>query len=126
MKGYLYIIILFTIFLASCSKELTEEDLIGGKWVANSGYSDGEATGEPRCSPFEEGIEFKDEDIVYVDSYEKNFEYQLQEKDSGSVINFYDTNTYLSFHITMIDDDEMDFIGEGDIQDGESCYFERE
>lgn len=60
-----------------------------------------------------------------MDSHEKDFQYQIQEKDSGRIINFYDTNTYLSFSITMLDDDEMGLIGEGDIQAEESCYLKR-
>ncbi|HLR52658.1 MAG TPA: hypothetical protein VK072_07285 [Candidatus Avamphibacillus sp.] len=121
-----YLLILFIIFLAACSEDVTEDYLIGGHWVGTAGYEDEEIEGESQCPPLDEGMEFKDEDTVYIDAYERDFEYWLLENDDRLIIEFYDKNISLrSYYITRISDDEMGFIGIGDIQNGESCYLER-
>lgn len=120
------LLIFFIIFLTGCSKDVTEDYLIGGNWVGTAGYEDEKIEGDPYCDLFDEGIEFKNENIVYVDAYERDFKYRLRKNDAGFVIEFYDPNRDLfSYHITRISDDEMGFIGIGDIQDGESCYLQR-
>ncbi|MBT2215536.1 hypothetical protein F3157_10215 [Virgibacillus dakarensis] len=120
------LLIFFIILLAGCSEDVTKDYLIGGHWVGTAGYEDEEIGGEPYCSPFDKGMEFKDEDTVYIDAYERDFEYKLEESDNGLVIEFYDPDkSLLSYYLTKISEDEMGFIGVGDFQDGESCYLER-
>lgn len=52
------------LILIGCAEEVAEEDIIGGNWIATAGLQDGDAVGEPNCHPFEEGIEFTNEDAV--------------------------------------------------------------
>jgi len=106
-----YLLILFIIFLAACSEDVTEDYLIGGHWVGTAGYEDEEIEGESQCPPLDEGMEFKDEDTVYIDAYDRDFEYWLLENDDRLIIEFYDKNISLrSYYITRISDDEMGFI----------------
>lgn len=89
-----YIFIFLLIFLTACSKEVTEEDLIGGTWEATSGFEDGEAKGEPYCNPFEKGLEFKDGDTVYVNDLDQDFDYWIEENEGDYIINFSHAHTY--------------------------------
>ncbi|WP_461183142.1 hypothetical protein, partial [Virgibacillus kimchii] len=77
--------LLFTI-LIGCSANVTKEDLIGGYWVATAGYQDGEPVGESYCFPsVDYGLEFKDEETVYVEAYESDFAYWLEENDGMKI-----------------------------------------
>ncbi|WP_461183767.1 hypothetical protein [Virgibacillus kimchii] len=107
---------------------MTEKDLIDGYWKGTAGYEEGEAVGEPNCMPFDDGIEFKDEETVYVEAYETDFSYWLEENSDGIEIHFRgeELGIYLSFYIDKINEDEVGLLGKGDIQSEESCYLERE
>lgn len=129
------ILLFFPIFLilAGCTSKVSEEDLIGDTWKATAGYEDGEKKGGPDCYPFEEGMEFKDDDIVYIEAYERDFQYELY-KDGAKIV-FFDTgpnkdakdtvsNAEFSYDIQKIDDDEITLEGRATYE-GYSCYFER-
>ncbi len=90
MRKYslLFVISILLIILGGCNKLVTTDDLIGGKWVPKSGYKDGETSGDPVCPPYDKGLEFKDEETVYVESGDKDFRYGLRESDDGMIINF--------------------------------------
>lgn len=127
MNKVRYLLPLLFIFLIGCSAEITEEDLIGGYWIGTAGYKDGEPEGDPYCLPFIiEGLEFKDESTVYAEDYDRDFEYWLEDSKNGTVINFRGKNHYVSYYIDMIDEDEIGLTGEGEIQQKESCYLERQ
>src|SRR5690625_1206469 len=114
------------IILGGCNKLLTTDDLIGDRWVPKSGYKDGEASGEPVCPPFDKGLEFKDEETVYVESREKDFRYSLTEASYGMDINFFNPNgEWDFFEIIIENEDNLALIGSG-ASESFSCYFERE
>lgn len=77
----LFIPILFILILMGCSQKMTEEVISDGTWIATSGYEKGEEKGDPDCYPFEEGIQFIDEDTVFVETSGKDIEYLFYEKD---------------------------------------------
>lgn len=119
------LLIFFICLLIGCSKDVTEDYLVDGHWVGTAGYEDEEIGGDPTCPPFQEGMKFKNENTVYVDAYEEDFEYRLREADVGYEIELYNTNGVIYFYyIKMISDDEMGLIGQG-IQEEESCYLVR-
>lgn len=121
-----FVISILSIILAGCNELVTTEDLIGGKWVPKSGYNDGEATGEALCPPFDKGIEFKDEETVYVESGDKDFRYSLRESDDGMEISLYNPNGELDiFKIIIENENNLALTGFGDSK-SYNCYFERE
>ena len=114
------------IILGGCNKLLTTDDLIGDRWVPKSGYKDGKPSGDPVCPPFDKGLEFKDEETVYVESREKDFRYSLTEASYGMDINFFNPNgEWDFFEIIIENEDNLALIGSG-ASESFSCYFERE
>ncbi|AST96066.1 hypothetical protein [Shouchella clausii] len=79
MKKLIYCLSL--LILVGC-RTITEEDLIGGTWVATSGYVDGEATGEPDCGQFALGMRFVDEKTLFAGEpgEEEAFEYEIRDE----------------------------------------------
>lgn len=124
----IYILILLLIFLTACTEELTEKDLIGGIWVAKAGYKDEEAKGEPNCHPFEEGIEFKNDDTVYNGSTDRDFEYLLYEDEGDSILHFEDSYPgQYNYQIKKLGEDEIALEGlDYSTSKGNSCSLERE
>jgi len=125
MKRFYILIFLLFILTACGDEEVTHKDLIGGTWVATAGYEDGEAKGEPNCYPFEEGSEFEDENTVYNTSYERKFDYNINEFDGGLMIEFEGPILY-SYQIKKISENEIIIKGlkSGSFED-HSCYLER-
>jgi len=117
---------LILLVLIGCSPKITEEDLIGGYWVGTAGYKDGKPEGTPYCFPFAEGIEFKNNETVYVEALDEDYKYWLEEGENGTIINFRGGHHYLSYYVDKINDDELGLVGEDDFQKGESCYLERQ
>lgn len=115
-------LILFLLMLMGCSQKMTEEALIEGNWIATSGYEDGEEKGDPNCYPFEEGIQFKDEDSVFVETFDRDFEYIFSKKDS--TITFFNNSRIYSYDIKKISEDKIVFIGLSSYE-GRSCVLER-
>lgn len=139
--GLFFIMSIFIIILGGCNKLVTEDDLIGGKWVPKSGYIDGEPSGDSLCPPYDKGVEFKNEETVYVEGkgikfkgeetlyVEKNedkyFRYHLRESDDGMKIEFYNPNGETDFFKIMIEnEDNLVLLGAG-ISENHNCYFER-
>src|SRR5690625_2568188 len=124
-----FIPFLVLLILMGCAgEEVTGEDLTGGNWVATAGFQDGNAEGEPNCYPFEEGIEFVSEDTVYVESYERDFEFAVS-NDAGPLPRIYFNSEYSGlyrYEITMLNENEMGITGLGQFLEGRSCYLERE
>lgn len=121
-----FAISILLIILGGCNDLITADDLVGGKWVPKSGYKDGEPSGDPVCPPFDKGLEFKDEEIVYVESGDKDFEYYLREASYGMEINFLNPNgEYDFFEIIIENEDNLALIGSG-ASENFNCYFERE
>src|SRR5690625_2200008 len=121
-----FFLLLFSLFLlTACNQKVDEEYLIGGNWMATSGYEDGEIKGVPNCHFFEEGLEFKSEDIVYNTSFDEDFNFYLFDQNKVTQISFESPNlgTY-SFKIHVISENEMGFEGFG-LTEKKSCYLER-
>ncbi|GAB3808499.1 hypothetical protein [Virgibacillus kimchii] len=127
----LFLILLFTV---GCDETVAEEDIIDGKWIATAGFEDGEVIGEASCSPFQYGIEFIDQDTVYVEWVGREFKYWLSENEEGSTITFEDdfsdslssepgSDIYF-FQIKMLNTNEMVLEGDG-MREGHNCYLER-
>lgn len=89
------LLLVFIIFITGCSKSVTNDYLIGGHWVETAGYINEEVTGDPLCPPFDDGIEFINEDTVFVDEYGEDFDYHLRKADEEVVIEFHDPNGVL-------------------------------
>lgn len=104
--GLFLMISILIIILGGCNKLVTTDELIGGKWVPKSGYKDGEASGDPVCPPYDKGIEFKDEETVYVESGDKDFRYGLRESDDGMIINFFNPNGETDFLKVFIENED--------------------
>src|SRR5690625_4750568 len=125
MRNKLLLIIFSLFLLTSCSQKADAEYLIGGNWIATSGYEDGEIKGVPNCHFFEEGLEFKDEDIVYNTSFDEKFSYHLSDRDKVTEITFTSPNLGIyRFNIHVISENEMGFEGVG-LAESKSCYLER-
>ncbi|GIO23545.1 hypothetical protein [Oceanobacillus sp. J11TS1] len=120
--------LLFSILicLVSCTTdEITEEDLIGGEWIATAGYKDGKPEGESYCSnSVSYGLEFKDEETVYSKAYGSDFYYELEGKKGERAI-YLEGIVYRNFYIEKISEDEIGLIGNG-LLEGENCYLERQ
>jgi hypothetical protein len=124
-----FIPILVLFILMGCSgEEVAGEDLTGGNWVATAGFLDGTAEGEPNCYPFEEGIEFNGEDTVYVETFERDFEFWLSEDEGPPTKLFFrdDSTGLYRYEITVLSENEMGLTGIGQFEEGRSCYLERE
>ena len=118
-------LIIVTIVIGGCSEVITEDQLIGGKWLVTNGYEDGEVGGDPVCPSFDEGLEFIDEEKVYVIDEEKEFGYSLSESDEGMEITFFNPNGEIDFFkISMENEDAFGLNGSGMIKT-RNCYFER-
>src|SRR5699024_222855 len=120
------VVSILIVILIGCNNLVTTDDLIGGKWVPKSGYKNGEPSGEPVCPPFDKGLEFKDEETVYVENRDKDFEYYLREASYGMEINFLNPNGEFDFFEIIIEnEDNLALIGSG-ASESYNCYFERE
>ncbi len=114
------------IVMGGCGNVITEDQLIGGTWLLTNGYEDGEIGGDPVCPGYEEGMEFIDEENVYVIAQEKEFVYRLRESDEGMKIEFYHPNGVIDFFkITMENENGFGLNGSG-MSKTRNCYFERE
>ena len=112
---------------AGCSNQITEEDLIGGKWSATAAFENEEPGGEPVCGYYAKGLEFKDQETVYNEYRKKDFKYELREADEGKMkIYFYPSNgAYDYFEIYKVNENAFGMIGPyKDFVN--SCYFERD
>jgi len=71
--------LLLLITLLGCGTKITEEDLIGGTWVATTGYEKSKVKDIPYCMDFiMGGLEFKDEGIVYGAFFDEDYTYYLK------------------------------------------------
>jgi len=121
MKRFLLLFSLILV-LIGCSQNITDKYLIGGKWIGTAGYVDGKTEGEPNCYPFQDGIEFKDDDTVYVETYERDFEYLLNKK--GVELTFFDISRSYSYQIKMVDEDQLALERLG-VSEDNACILER-
>ncbi|MEI3614657.1 hypothetical protein [Pseudogracilibacillus sp. SO30301A] len=126
MGQQLLLFMIVIIGMGGCGNVITEDQLIGGTWLLTNGYEDGEIGGDPVCPPFDGGLEFIDEENVYVIDQEKEFVYRLRESDEGMEIEFYNPNGEIDFFtITMENEDGFGINGAG-MSKTRNCYFERE
>ena len=73
-----------------------------------------------------EGLEFKEDGVVYVEEFDEDFEYWLKKsKHGGMTLNFRGEHHYLSYFIDKINDNEIGLTGKDDYQKNEACYLER-
>jgi len=122
----LLLLVIVAIVIGGCGNVITEDQLIGGTWVVTNGYEDGEIGGDPSCRPFDEDLEFIDEENVHVIAQEKDFVYRLRESDEGLEIEFYNPNGEVDFfNITIENENAFGLNGAG-IDKTLNCYFERE
>ncbi|WP_152655079.1 hypothetical protein [Oceanobacillus sp. CFH 90083] len=124
---YCFLIIIM-IIPVGCSTIITEEDLIGGEWVATAGYKDGEPEGEADCFDIvSQGLEFKDEKTVYSKGYESDFNYGLEEIEGGLTIYLERNNgsMHRTYFIEKISEDEFGLKGRLFFE-GQNCYFARQ
>lgn len=126
-KLFFCVLPLIFLVLTACTKEVTEKDLIGGTWDATAGFEDGKVKGEPNCHPFEEGIEFKNDDTIYNISTDRDFEYWLYEDERDSKIHFEDSHPgQYNYRIKKISEDEIVLEGlDYSTSKGNFCYLER-
>ncbi|MEI3614658.1 hypothetical protein [Pseudogracilibacillus sp. SO30301A] len=105
---------------------ITEDQLIGGTWLLTNGYEDGEIGGDPVCPSFDEGLEFIDEENVYVIAEEKEFVYRLRESDEGMEIEFYNPNGEIDFFTITMENENGFGLNSSGVTKTRNCYFERE
>ncbi|MYL46453.1 hypothetical protein GLV94_12450 [Virgibacillus halodenitrificans] len=122
MKRIILMLILIT--LIGCDQKVEEN--LEGKWQATAGYQDGEIKGEPNCYPFEKEIEFKEDNKVYVETYERDFKYWMSDEDGENKIVFNDSGPGLySYQIKMLSENEMIITGLN-LSEGDVCYLKRQ
>lgn len=124
---FTFIPLLGLLILIGCEEEMAEEDLIGGNWIATAGFQDEDAVGETNCYPFEEGIEFNNENEAYIETFEREFEFALS-NENGPPTRLYLDNlkgALYRYEITMLSENEMGITGLG-FAEGRSCYLERQ
>ncbi|MEI3614656.1 hypothetical protein [Pseudogracilibacillus sp. SO30301A] len=119
------LLFMIIIVMGGCGNVITEDQLIGGTWLVTNGYEDGEIGGDPVCPGYEEGMEFIDEEKVYVFAEEKEISYSLSESDEGMEITFFYPNDIDFYKITMENEDAFGLNGSG-MSKTRNCYFERE
>lgn len=122
--GKKIISVIILMMLIGCGQKVTEEVLMEGTWIATSGYEDGEETSDPNCYPFEDGIDFKNDDTVFVQTYDRDFEYMFFEEDS--TIRFLDNTRSYIYEIIIIAENKIVLEGlSWSNQEGRSCVLER-
>ncbi|WP_152655080.1 hypothetical protein [Oceanobacillus sp. CFH 90083] len=120
---YCWLFFIFIILVGCSRDEITEEDLIGGKWESTAEFDGNKAVGEPDCHLFDKGLEFKRDGAVYVDFHERDFEYWIRDKQE---INFNDSSVgRFMYEIEMINEDELELTGIG-LEEGRACHLERQ
>ncbi|MEI3614650.1 hypothetical protein [Pseudogracilibacillus sp. SO30301A] len=126
MGRQLLLFMIVVIVMGGCGNVITEDQLIGGTWLVTNGYEDGEIGGDPVCPGYEEGMEFIDEEKVYVIAEEKEISYSLSESDEGMEIIFFYPNGEIDFFtITMEKENGFGLNGSG-VSKTRNCYFERQ
>lgn len=124
VKQTIYLLPLLLLTLLACSAEATDEDVIGGTWTATAGYEDGEPVGEPYCIDFMmEGLEFKEEGIVYSALFDEEYEYYLEDREEGMTVVVKRKDIHYTYYIDKLGDDEIGLRRTTDSE--ESCYLER-
>jgi len=126
-KFALAALFLLMFILSGCSDQITEEDLIGGKWSATAGFENEKAGGEPVCGYYADGLEFIDKETVYVEYKKENFKCYLSETDGVIEVEFYPPRRIGidPYKIYRVNENAFGMIGPyRDIKN--SCYFERE
>ncbi|WP_152655081.1 hypothetical protein [Oceanobacillus sp. CFH 90083] len=118
------ILLAFFSFLVGCSNDdITEEDLIGGEWEVIAGYSDGDPEGTSYCSSgVDSGLEFKDEETVYSQAYERDVYYKLVDLKEGLSL-YIEAGLTQIYYIEKINEDEFGLRG---VYDDQNCYFKRQ
>lgn len=125
MRTKLLLLTVFLCLFTACSQQADEGYLIGGNWIATAGYEDGEVSGEPNCHFFEEGLEFKEDRIVYNASFDFDFDYRLSDRDKVTQITFLSNEAGIfRYNIHVISENEMVLEGVY-LTEGDSCYLER-
>ena|SRR5690625_2825522 len=132
---HILLYLLFLLLMTGCSSKITEGYLIEGHWTLQAGYDNGERVEKPSCIPLQDGLEFKDDGIVFVELFDRDFEYRLSEKDS--TILFRDTGPnlhpkatpdrgidYFHYDVKVLNDDEMVLEGLG-LLEGFNCNMVR-
>ncbi len=123
----LLLLMIVIIVMGGCGNVITEDQLIGGTWLLINGYEDGEIGGDPVCPPFDGGLEFIDEENVYVIDQEKEFVYRLRESDEGGMrIEFYNPNGEVDFYKITMENENGFGINSTGVSKTRNCYFERE
>ena len=118
------IVLLF--FYIGNSSKITEEDLIGGTWVATAGYKEGKLDGEANCTDYlMEGLKFKQDGVAYVGKLDEEFEYSVKYSEEGTKIIFITKNSYYSYYIDKISKDEIGLVGGLESLNNHPCYFKR-
>ncbi|WP_424475230.1 hypothetical protein [Oceanobacillus kimchii] len=124
MKRVIWLIIVLTL-LVGCEEIVTYDYLQEGKWIATAGYKDDENKGEPEC-PVIKGLDFKDENTVYIDHIDEEFEYSLSDERDGQLA-FYSEplSLRMRFDTIIVDENSMAIEGQGRFED-QVCYMERQ
>src|SRR5699024_2884485 len=97
MGRQLLLLMIVTIVMGGGGNVITEDQLIGGTWLLTNGDEDGEIGDDTVCTGYEEGMEFIDEEKVYVIAEEKEISYILSESDEGMEIIFFYPNGEIDF-----------------------------
>src|SRR5699024_9327857 len=119
-------LIIATIVLGSCSEVITEDQLIGGKWLVTNGDESGEIGGVSVCHSFDGGLEFMDDEKVYVIDEKKEFGYSLSESDEGMEISFFNQIGEFDFLKINMEKDDVFGLNDSGIIKTLKCYFVRE
>src|SRR5699024_8796666 len=108
MRHKYILFIFFTLFIVGFSQQADEDYLIRENWIATVGYEDGEVSGEHNCHFFEDGLEFKEDEVVYNASFDFDFNYSLSDRDKVTQITFLsDMAGEFLYKIHVISENEM-------------------
>ncbi|MFS0750399.1 hypothetical protein [Oceanobacillus sp. 1P07AA] len=124
MKKVIFLIFIL-LLLVGCEEYITIDYLQEGNWVATAGYEGGEVDGNPEC-PIIRGLNFIDENMVYIEHIAEEFEYTISEERDGQISFYSDSlSKRMWFDTTIIDENGIVIEGQGQMED-QVCYLERQ
>ena len=127
MKKTIYILPFILLTLLGCGTKVNEEYLIGGTWVATTGYEESKVKDIPYCMDFMmKGLEFKDEGVVYSILFDEDYTYYFEDSEDGTAVVINRRNAHYTYYIDKIDDDAIGLTGGNLDPNLESCYLERQ
>jgi len=126
VKKIIYILPFILLTLLGCGTKVNEEYLIGGTWVATTGYEESKVKDIPYCIQFMmEGLEFKDEEFIYSSYFDEDYTYFLDNSKKPTLIRIDRDISVYGYDIRKIDKNTIELAGRNTDPNKEFCTLER-